>query len=317
MGRPPRVGQAPGRRRSSSPARPRSTRRRASPSASIRPTLADPGATRVRQDLHRRPDDRGAPARRASGSGSPRRATRSSATSCGPSLEAAGPGRRPCGPARPQGPGRRGPGRDPRARTPADPRTRLDDGRANLAAGTSWLWASSKMQDAIDVLFVDEAGQISLANVVSMTRATDSLVLLGDPQQLDQPHARLAPTRAPIDRPWRTSSMTTRPCHRTGDSSSSTRGACIRRSATSRPRSSTTSRLESRPELAAQRLESEVVLLDGVGPRVIEVAAVGADSESPLEAERGRGRRSIPGRRRHARGPTAEASAGRSAGTTS
>ncbi len=37
------------------------------------------------------------------------------------------------------------------------------------------------------MLFVDEAGQISLANVIAMARATDSLVLLGDPQQLDQP----------------------------------------------------------------------------------------------------------------------------------
>ena len=43
------------------------------------------------------------------------------------------------------------------------------------------------MVDAVDVLFVDEAGQISLANVVAMARSTDSLVLLGDPQQLDQP----------------------------------------------------------------------------------------------------------------------------------
>ena len=43
------------------------------------------------------------------------------------------------------------------------------------------------MIGAVDVLFVDEAGQISLANVVAISRATDSLVLLGDPQQLDQP----------------------------------------------------------------------------------------------------------------------------------
>jgi uncharacterized protein len=43
------------------------------------------------------------------------------------------------------------------------------------------------MAGAVDVLFVDEAGQISLANVIAISRATDSLVLLGDPQQLDQP----------------------------------------------------------------------------------------------------------------------------------
>nr|MBA2315465.1 AAA family ATPase [Chloroflexota bacterium] len=74
-----------------------------------------------------------------------------------------------------------------RAKDTADTRARLDDGRANLAAGTSWLWASSRMADAVDVLFVDEAGQFSLANVLAMSAATRSIVLLGDPQQLDQP----------------------------------------------------------------------------------------------------------------------------------
>ena len=74
-----------------------------------------------------------------------------------------------------------------RAKDADDVRHRLADGRSNLAAGTSWLWASAKVAGAIDVLFVDEAGQISLANVVAMSQATDSIVLLGDPQQLDQP----------------------------------------------------------------------------------------------------------------------------------
>ena len=74
-----------------------------------------------------------------------------------------------------------------RAKDADDVRHRLEDGRSNLAAGTSWLWASAKVAGAIDVLFVDEAGQISLANVVAMSQATDSIVLLGDPQQLDQP----------------------------------------------------------------------------------------------------------------------------------
>jgi uncharacterized protein len=37
------------------------------------------------------------------------------------------------------------------------------------------------------VLFVDEAGQRSLADVLAVSRATRSLVLLGDPQQLEQP----------------------------------------------------------------------------------------------------------------------------------
>jgi uncharacterized protein len=39
----------------------------------------------------------------------------------------------------------------------------------------------------VDVLFVDEAGQMSLANVLVCAQAGSSLVLLGDPQQLEQP----------------------------------------------------------------------------------------------------------------------------------
>ena len=40
---------------------------------------------------------------------------------------------------------------------------------------------------AVDVLFVDEAGQMSLANVLAVAQAAESIVLLGDPQQLEQP----------------------------------------------------------------------------------------------------------------------------------
>jgi uncharacterized protein len=64
---------------------------------------------------------------------------------------------------------------------------RLRDGRANVAGGTQWLWASADANDAVDVLFVDEAGQLSLANVVAVSHAAKCLVLLGDPQQLEQP----------------------------------------------------------------------------------------------------------------------------------
>lgn len=58
---------------------------------------------------------------------------------------------------------------------------------AQVIAGTSWLWARDAMKQKVDVLFVDEAGQISLANVVAAAHASNGLVLLGDPQQLEQP----------------------------------------------------------------------------------------------------------------------------------
>jgi len=63
----------------------------------------------------------------------------------------------------------------------------LKNGKAQVAAGTAWLWAREEAADSVDVLFVDEAGQISLANTVAVSQAASSVVLLGDPQQLEQP----------------------------------------------------------------------------------------------------------------------------------
>jgi uncharacterized protein len=63
---------------------------------------------------------------------------------------------------------------------------RLNNG-AQVVAGTPWLFGRPELAGAIDVLFVDEAGQMSLANVVAAGASADSIVLLGDPQQLAQP----------------------------------------------------------------------------------------------------------------------------------
>jgi uncharacterized protein len=57
----------------------------------------------------------------------------------------------------------------------------------HVLGGTSWLWARGDFAGSVDVLFVDEAGQISLANTLAVAGAANSIVLLGDPQQLDQP----------------------------------------------------------------------------------------------------------------------------------
>ncbi|HKQ57213.1 MAG TPA: TM0106 family RecB-like putative nuclease, partial [Candidatus Eisenbacteria bacterium] len=63
----------------------------------------------------------------------------------------------------------------------------LKNGPARIAGGTSWLWAREEFFEAVDVLFVDEAGQMSLANVLAIAGAGKNLVLLGDPRQLEQP----------------------------------------------------------------------------------------------------------------------------------
>jgi uncharacterized protein len=63
----------------------------------------------------------------------------------------------------------------------------LRDGDASVGAGTAWFWAREDAFESVDVLFVDEAGQMSLANVLAVAQAAKNIVLLGDPQQLDQP----------------------------------------------------------------------------------------------------------------------------------
>ncbi len=64
---------------------------------------------------------------------------------------------------------------------------RLAAGTVDIVAGTSWLWSRPGLANAVDTLVVDEAGQISLASLAAIGRATQNLVLLGDPQQLSQP----------------------------------------------------------------------------------------------------------------------------------
>ena len=74
----------------------------------------------------------------------------------------------------------------------------LAGGEVQLVAGTSWLWCREQMRDAVDVLVVDEAGQISLANVLAVSVAASNLVLLGDPQQLAQPSQAAHPEGAGV-----------------------------------------------------------------------------------------------------------------------
>jgi uncharacterized protein len=65
--------------------------------------------------------------------------------------------------------------------------TALADGTASVGGGTAWLWSRPEAFETLDVLFVDEAAQMSLASVLAVSQAAKTVVLIGDPQQLDQP----------------------------------------------------------------------------------------------------------------------------------
>jgi uncharacterized protein len=69
----------------------------------------------------------------------------------------------------------------------ADLLAALQGGELDVVGGTAWVWAREEFAGTLDLLVVDEAGQIALANAIAVSPAARSLVLLGDPQQLDQP----------------------------------------------------------------------------------------------------------------------------------
>ena len=58
--------------------------------------------------------------------------------------------------------------------------------------GTAWLFCNTLLTedqgiDKLDYLFIDEAGQVSVANLVGMSRSTKNIILMGDQMQLGQP----------------------------------------------------------------------------------------------------------------------------------
>ena len=69
--------------------------------------------------------------------------------------------------------------------------TFLDAGKephgASLLAGTTYYLSRPDQLDAFDYLFVDEAGQVSLGNLMAMGGCARNIVLIGDQMQLAQP----------------------------------------------------------------------------------------------------------------------------------
>ncbi len=61
------------------------------------------------------------------------------------------------------------------------------EGGHDLIAGTAWLFAREELDQQIDYLFIDEAGQVSLANTVAMGVSAKNVILVGDQMQLSQP----------------------------------------------------------------------------------------------------------------------------------
>jgi predicted RecB family nuclease len=57
---------------------------------------------------------------------------------------------------------------------------------AQLFAGTAWAFGPAAMDQRLDYLFIDEAGQVSLPAAIAVMTSARNVVLLGDPLQLPQ-----------------------------------------------------------------------------------------------------------------------------------
>jgi hypothetical protein len=161
----------------------------------------------------------------------------------------------------------------------------LDALRTNCAVGggTSYFWARPDARLCVDVLFIDEAAQMALANVLAVAQAAESVVLLGDPRQLEQPiqgshldgvgvsaldHVLAQHATIPVDRglfldeTWRLHPL-----------------ICAFNSELFYE-----ARLKSRPGLERQQIRSDA-RLTGSGLRYLPVEHEGNQSSSPEEAD--------------------------------
>ena len=138
------------------------------------------------------------------------------------------------------------------------------------------------MANSVDVLFVDEAGQMSLANVLAISQAATSVVLLGDPQQLDQPQKGVHPPGAEVSALSHLLNGRATISDEQGVFLAETRrlhpDVCAFTSEVFYD-----GRLVARPENSKQRLNVEGPL-DGTGLRFVPVEHTGNQSESTEEA---------------------------------
>jgi predicted RecB family nuclease len=153
----------------------------------------------------------------------------------------------------------------------------------DLAAGTQWLFAREQLVGKYDVLFIDEAGQLSLGDALACAGAARNIVLLGDPLQL----AGVSQGSHPLG----TGSSVLE--HLLGENHTvpPDRGVFLNISYRMHPeicafisRSVYDNRLHSAPATAKNRVSSEGI--SGAGTRYLPIDHRGNTRESSEEAER-------------------------------
>jgi uncharacterized protein len=67
-----------------------------------------------------------------------------------------------------------------------------------VVGATAYTWCQPDAVEKLDFLVVDEAGQMALANVLAAAPSGKNIILLGDPQQLEQPQQGVHPEGADV-----------------------------------------------------------------------------------------------------------------------
>ena len=156
------------------------------------------------------------------------------------------------------------------------------DGPVRLHAATAWWWSRPEARGSVDVLLVDEAGMVSLADAVAVGRGARSMVLLGDPQQLA--HVSQG------SHPFGSGASVLQHLLGDADTIAPDRGVLLDVSWRMHPdlcdfvsRTMYDGRLRAQAQCAAQRIDSAG--LSGTGLRMFKVAHVGNRGRSAQEAQ--------------------------------
>ena len=64
---------------------------------------------------------------------------------------------------------------------------------ADLFSGTAWCFSRPACDEKLDYIFVDEAGQLSIADIIAISLCAKNIVIIGDQMQLSSPISALHP----------------------------------------------------------------------------------------------------------------------------
>jgi uncharacterized protein len=160
----------------------------------------------------------------------------------------------------------------------------IESGSHHIVAGTSFLFTSAAMRDKLDILFIDEAGQLSLADTLGASLSSTNVVLIGDPQQLKQPTKAAHPGQSGVSG--------LEYINQSADVVPPDYGVLLRTTRRMHPTITAfiseqvyENQLHSEPSCAQQRIEGSDSL-SGSGLRWVPVQHVGRSTYSPEECDK-------------------------------